>query len=284
MKMHIPSPNSTEFQFGVRSFFLNWLIITPFMVLFGWFNMVVRLGLPISHEVFLGPLVLGFLVSILIAVLNTKGFIKKNEIERAKIQELNETQVEVILTLSVVAEARCGEMSAHIKRVAEYTCLLAQLAGLPDEEVFLLKSAAPLHDIGKIGIPDNVLLKPGKLTPEEFSIMQEHAEIGYRLLANSTKPIREIAALVTRNHHEKWDGSGYPQRLRGEAIPICGRIVAIADVFDALGTERAYRKAWPMTRIRDYFQEQSGKHFDPHLAQLFLDNFERFAAIRKQYE
>lgn len=282
--MHIPALTSTEFRFGIRSFIITCLFITPLMVLFGWFNMVVRLNLPLSPEVLAGPTVVGLLMSIVVAVINTVHFIKTSADEQAKIKELNETQIEVILTLSEVAKSRCEETGAHIKRVAEYSRLMAQLAGLHEEEVFQLKNAFPLHDIGKIGTPDNVLLKPGKLTPEEFSIIEEHAEIGYRILADSTKSILKTAAIIARNHHEKWDGSGYPQRLSGEAIPLYGRIVAIADVFDALGSDRVYKKAWPMQQIRDHFQEQSGRHFDPHLVKLFLDNFQRFEAIREQYE
>ncbi|MDO8948844.1 MAG: HD domain-containing protein [Desulfocapsaceae bacterium] len=282
--MYIPASTSTEFRFGIRSFIVTCLFITPLMALFGWFNMVVRLNLPFSPEVLAGPIVVGLLMSIAVAVINTVHFIKTSADEQTQIKELNETQIEVILTLSEVAESRCEETGAHIKRVDEYSRLMAQLAGLQEEEVSRLKNASPLHDIGKIGTPDYVLLKPSKLTPEEFAIIEEHAEIGYRILAYSTKPILKTAAIIARNHHEKWDGSGYPQRLSGEAIPLYGRIVAIADVFDALGSDRVYKKAWSMQQIRDYFQEQSGRHFDPHLAKLFLDNFQRFEAIRKQYE
>jgi len=271
-------------QFGWRSFVITLLIVTPLMLLFAWFNMVLRLGLPSGPQVFMGPALVAILMSVAIAGLNTLHFIKRHAIEQAKLQELNETQIEVILTLSEVAESRCGETGAHIKRVAEYCRLLAQLAGLDEEEVFLIKSAAPLHDIGKVGTPDHILLKPGRLTPEEFVVMQEHAEIGYRILADSTKPILRTAALIARNHHEKWDGSGYPQRLRGEEIPIQGRIVAIADVFDALGTERVYKRAWSLEEIRTHFEQQAGRQFDPRLTALFLANFDRFDAIRKQYE
>jgi response regulator RpfG family c-di-GMP phosphodiesterase len=283
MNLRIFSLNSASFQFGARSFVLTWVIMTPLMALFAWLNMVQRMGMPPSSEVFAGPLMLALLMSVVIAAINTVNFVRILSIEEAKLRELNETQVEVIQTLSEVAESRCGETGAHIKRVAEYSRLLAQLAGLTEEEVYLIKTAAPLHDVGKVGTPDNVLLKPGKLTPDEFALMQEHAEIGYRILADSTKPILKTAAIIARNHHEKWDGSGYPQKLRGEDIPIHGRIIAIADVFDALGTERVYKKAWATEAIRDYFQEQSGRHFDPRMTGLFLDNFERFEAIRKQY-
>lgn len=283
MTPRMPSIDNPVYQFGARSLVLTWVIVTPLMVLFAWVNMVQRLGLPPSAEVFAGPIMLALLMSVAIAAINTVNFVRIHAIEEAKLRELNETQVEVIQTLSAVAESRCGETGAHIKRVAEYSRLLAQLVGLPEKEVYLIKNAAPLHDVGKVATPDSVLLKPGKLTPEEFALMQEHAEIGYRILADSTKPILMTAAIIARNHHEKWDGSGYPQKLRGDDIPIQGRIVAIADVFDALGTERVYKQAWPSEQIMEYFQEQSGRHFDPALARLVLENFERFEAIRKQY-
>ena len=270
-------------QFGIRAFVFTLAIVAPLMVLFAWFNMVHRLGLPLRADVFVGPVLVAVLTSAAVAGLNTLHFIRVHGIEQAKLRELNETQIEVIVTLSEVAESRCGETGAHIKRVAEYCRLLAELAGLSADEVFLITSAAPLHDIGKVGTPDHILLKPGKLTPDEYLVMQEHAEIGYRVLANSTKPILKTAATIARNHHEKWDGSGYPQRLQGEAIPIEGRIVALADVFDALGTERVYKKAWTNEQIRAHFTEQAGRHFDPRLVQLFRDNFDRFDAIRKQY-
>lgn len=270
-------------QFGLRAFGVTVVILAPLLALFAWFNMVHRLGLPARLDVFIGPLLVAVLMSAAVAGLNTLHFVRVHSIEQAKLRELNETQIEVIVTLSEVAESRCGETGAHIKRVAEYCRLLAELAGLPAEKVFLITSAAPLHDIGKVGTPDHILLKPGKLTAEEYLVMQEHAEIGYRVLAKSTKPILQTAATIARNHHEKWDGSGYPQRLRGEAIAIEGRIVAVADVFDALGTERVYKKAWTTEQIRAHFSEQAGRHFDPRLVQLFLENFDRFDAIRKQY-
>jgi response regulator RpfG family c-di-GMP phosphodiesterase len=284
MGIRLNSPDNATTQFGLRSFFLTLAVVTPLMALFAWFNMVLRMGLPISPQVFMGPIILGFIMSLVIAAINTFNFLKIHAIEELKLQELNDTQIEVILTLSEVAESRCGETGAHIKRVAEYSHLLALLAGLPENEAFLIQSAAPLHDIGKIATPDHILLKPGKLTPEEFVIMKEHAEIGYKILADSTKPILKTAATIAHSHHEKWDGTGYPLNLSGENIPIHGRIIALADVFDALGTERVYKKAWSSEQIRNYVTEQSEKHFDPRLAKLFLDNFEDFEKIRKKYD
>lgn len=284
MRIRLPSLDHPTSQFGLRSFILTLAIITPLMALFAWFNMVLRMGLPMSPHVFIGPITLGFIMSIAIAAINTFNFLKIHAIEESKLKELNETQIEVILTLSEVAESRCGETGAHIKRVAEYSHLLALLAGLPENEAFMIKSAAPLHDIGKIATPDHILLKPGKLTDEEFTIMKEHAVTGYKILADSTKFILMTAAIIAHSHHEKWDGSGYPQSLSGENIPIYGRIIALADVFDALGTERVYKKAWSSEQICSYILEQSGKHFDPRLANLFLEHFERFEIIRKKYD
>lgn len=284
MKFRLPALDHTTSQFGLRSFLFTLAIITPLMALFAWFNMVLRMGLPMSPHVFIGPITLGFIMSFVIAALNTFNFLKIHAIEELKLKELNETQIEVILTLSEVAESRCGETGAHIKRVAEYSHLLALLAGRSEDEAYLIKSASPLHDIGKIATPDNILLKPGKLTPDEFIIMKEHAKIGHKILADSTKPILMAAAIIAHSHHEKWDGSGYPRSLKGESIPIYGRIIALADVFDALGSERIYKRAWSSEQIRNYVTEQSGKHFDPRLAALFLEHFERFEAIRKKYD
>ena len=284
MAIRLFSLDQASTQFGLRSFIFTLTVVTPLMALFAWFNMVLRMGLPMTPQVFIGPIVLGFIMSIAIAAINTFNFLKIHAIEELKLQELNDTQIEVILTLSEVAESRCGETGAHIKRVAEYSHLLALLAGRTENEAFMIKSAAPLHDIGKIATPDHILLKPGKLTPDEFVIMKEHAKIGYKILADSTKPILMTAAIIAHSHHEKWDGSGYPQSLSGENIPIYGRIIALADVFDALGSERVYKKAWTSEQIRNYVTEQSEKHFDPRLANLFLQHFEKFEAIRKKYD
>ena len=138
--------------------------------------------------------------------------------------------------------------------------------------------------LSKVGIPDAILNAPRRLTEEEFEVMKTHAQLGYEMLKHSSKPILKAAAIVAREHHEKWDGSGYPRRLKGEDIHIYGRITAVADVFDALGSERIYKKAWEIEKIIAFFKEQSGKHFDPKLATLFLDNLEIFTAIRDKYK
>jgi len=205
-----------------------------------------------------------------------------------EIQNLNDeveaTQREVILTLSIIGEERSNETGYHVMRVAEYSLILARLAGLSLEESTLIKSASPMHDIGKIGVPDAVLNKPSGYTPAEYEIMKQHPTIGYRMLGHSNKPILKAAAIISYEHHEKWDGSGYPQGLKGEEIHIYGRITAIADVFDALGSDRVYKKAWELKDIYDLFEKESGKHFDPTLVDLFLDNLEYFIAARENIE
>ncbi|WP_457744458.1 HD domain-containing phosphohydrolase [Sulfurimonas sp.] len=199
-------------------------------------------------------------------------------------EELENTQKEIIYTMGEVGESRSKETGNHVKRVAEYSKLLALLAGLDEEEAKLLYTASPMHDIGKVGIPDSVLLKSGKLNSSEWEIMQTHSEIGYNILKNSNRSILKAAAIVSHTHHEKWDGTGYPQELHGINIHIFGRITAIVDVFDALGSDRVYKKSWPLEKIVDLFKEERGKHFDPELVDLFLNNVDKFLAIRDKYK
>jgi response regulator RpfG family c-di-GMP phosphodiesterase len=182
--------------------------------------------------------------------------------------------------MGAIGETRSKETGLHVKRVAEYSYLLGKLWGLNEEDASLLKQASPMHDIGKVGIADNILNKPAKLTFEEFEIMKTHAEIGYDMLKHSKRPILKASAVVAISHHEKWDGSGYPKGLKGERIPIFGRITAIADVFDALGHDRCYKKAWPLENILELFRNEKGKHFDPHLVDLFFENLDKFLEIR----
>ena len=219
----------------------------------------------------------GELVEILQIMYDITEIVQLNE-------EIVHTQKEVILTMGAIGETRSKETGQHVKRVAEYSYLLARLAGLNEEEASLLKQASPMHDIGKVGIPDSVLNKPGKLTFEEFEVMKTHADIGYEMLKHSDRTILKASALIAHTHHEKWDGTGYPNALSGENIPIFGRITAIADVFDALGHDRVYKKAWPLNEILDLFKEQSGKHFDPNLINLFFTHLNEFLEIREYYE
>lgn len=195
-------------------------------------------------------------------------------------QEIEDTQKEIIYTLGTVAEFRSKETSDHVKRVAAYVELLARKVGLSEAEVELVKMASPLHDIGKLGIADNVLHKPGKLTEAEFEIMKTHTSKGFEMLSHSKRPLLQCAAVIAQSHQEKWDGSGYPDGLSGEDIPLYGRLVAIADVFDALGSKRCYKDGWDLEEILDYFNQQRGKHFDPALVDILLNNLDEFKAIR----
>lgn len=199
-------------------------------------------------------------------------------------EEIIDTQKEVIFRLGAIAEARSKETGMHVKRVAEYSKLLALYYGLPKDEVDIIKVASPMHDIGKVAIPDNILNKPGKFTPEEFEIMKTHSQIGYEMLRNSDKPILKAAAIIAHQHQEKFDGSGYPQALSGENIHIYGRITAVADVFDALGSDRVYKKAWEDEKIFDFFKDQSGRHFDPQLIDLFFEHMDEFLTIRDKFK
>ena len=198
-------------------------------------------------------------------------------------QELEDTQKEIINTLGTVAEFRSSEVGQHIERVAEYSHLLATKHGLPSLEADRIRLASPMHDIGKLGIPDSILNKPGALTDEEFQVMKSHPTLGYEMLKESKRPILQAAAIIAQQHQEKWDGSGYPSALQGEDIHIYGRITAVADVYDALASKRVYKGPWPLGQILDYFREQRGRHFDPQLVDLFIDNIEEFLEIQSRY-
>ncbi|WP_211326481.1 HD domain-containing phosphohydrolase [Paenibacillus flagellatus] len=198
-------------------------------------------------------------------------------------QEIEETQREIIFTMGEIGESRSKETGNHVKRVAEYSYVLALGLGIPQQEAEILKMASPMHDIGKVAIPDAVLKKPGKLTDEEYDIMKTHTEIGYNLLKNSKRRILKTAAIVAEQHHEKWNGKGYPRGLRGEEIHIYGRITAIADVFDALGSDRVYKKAWELDRILNLFKEERGQHFDPRVVDVFFEQLPTILNIRDRY-
>lgn len=197
--------------------------------------------------------------------------------------EIEDTQKEILFTLGEIAEARSHETGRHVKRVAEYSKVLALKYGLPSEEAELVRLATPIHDVGKLGIPDIILNKPGKLTPEEFEIIKTHSTIGYEMLKTSQRHILQTGALIALQHHEKWDGSGYPDGLQGDQIHLYGRIVALADVFDALGNDRVYKKAWPMDEVVAHISSQRGKHFDPVLVDIFLEHLEEFLKISRAF-
>ncbi|WP_417565980.1 HD-GYP domain-containing protein [Marinobacter sp.] len=198
-------------------------------------------------------------------------------------RELQETRLEIIRRLGHAAEYRDEETGNHIIRMSKMCALLAEKAGWPDQQCDLILLASPMHDIGKIGIPDAILLKPGKLDPDEWQTMKKHAEIGARLLDGNDSDLLVMAREIAISHHEKWDGSGYPFGLKGEDIPASGRIAALADVFDALTSERPYKKAWALTDAVQLIRDNRGNHFDPELADLFLDDVKGFVDIKNAY-
>lgn len=198
-------------------------------------------------------------------------------------REIVETQKEVIITLGEVIETRSKETGNHVKRVAEFSYLLALKVGLGQKQVELLRIASPMHDVGKVGVPDAILFKTSKLDPPELQIIRRHTDIGHQILKNSKREIMEAAEIAARQHHERWDGQGYPKGFRGEEIHIFGRITALADVFDALLHHRVYKEAWALERVLAYIREQRGRHFDPQLVDLFVDHIEEFMAINDRY-
>jgi response regulator RpfG family c-di-GMP phosphodiesterase len=197
-------------------------------------------------------------------------------------KELFDSQLDMLYLLAGAAETRSRETANHVRRVGIIAAMLGRLHGLDEATCELLNYAAPLHDIGKIGIPDAILNKPGAHTPEETRIMRTHAELGARLLSGSRRPIFQLAAQIALTHHENFDGSGYPQALAGEDIPVAGRITALADVFDALGSQRCYKDPWPDDAIRAYIAEQRGCKFDPVLTDLLFENWNEVIALRQE--
>jgi cyclic di-GMP phosphodiesterase len=198
-------------------------------------------------------------------------------------QQLQESRLQVVRRLGRAAEYRDNETGLHIIRMSYISVAIGRAAGMDDEATDLLLNASPMHDIGKIGIPDKILLKPGKFEPEEWEIMKTHAQIGADILSGDDTPMMAMAREIALTHHEKWDGSGYPNSLQGEAIPLVGRVSALADVFDALTSERPYKKAWDVDVAIDYIKEQSGKHFDPKLVELFIENLDDIVLIKEKY-
>jgi hypothetical protein len=196
---------------------------------------------------------------------------ERNEDLRRALSELEIAQAETVRRLSMAVEFRDEDTGAHIERIGRFSTLLSEQVGMSVEFCRRISHAAPLHDVGKVAIPDAILLKPGSLTPEERSIVETHAEEGHRLLRGSSSSILDMGATIALSHHERWDGGGYPRGLAGEEIPIEGRIVAIADVFDALTSHRVYRGAFSVEKATEMMIEQSGSHFDPILLEAFLE-------------
>ncbi len=199
-------------------------------------------------------------------------------------QEIEETQREVVFTMGSIGESRSKETGNHVKRVAEYSKIMALHYGLSAEDAEMLKQASPMHDIGKVGIPDSILNKPGILTDNERRTMNLHASLGYDMLKVSKRPLLKMAATIAYEHHEKWDGTGYPNNLSGEDISIYGRITAVADVFDALGSDRCYKKAWDDEKIFKLFTQERGKQFDPKLIDIFFNNIDEFLKVRDTFK
>jgi PAS domain S-box-containing protein len=199
-------------------------------------------------------------------------------------QEIEATQAEIIFTMGEIGESRSKETGLHVKRVAKYSALLAKLYGLKDKDIEIIELVSPMHDIGKIGIADNILHKTSKLNSEEFEIMKKHTTLGYNMLKNSKRELLKSAAIVAYQHHERWDGKGYPQGLKEEQIHIFGRITAIVDVFDALGSKRSYKDAWSDDKIIAFLIENKAKHFDPKLVDLFIEYKDSFFKLRDKYQ
>jgi len=199
-------------------------------------------------------------------------------------REIAAREKEAILRLSRAAEYRDPETGSHPLRMSNYTRLIAERLGLPVAEQELLLEASPMHDIGKVGTADHILLKPGRLTPEEFEVMKQHAVIGYQILRDSLSPLLQCAAALALAHHEKFDGSGYPGGLAGAAIPLHGRIVAVADVFDALTSERPYKKAWALDDAAEFLKNNAGSHFDPACVEAFLGAWPQVLEIKARYQ
>jgi response regulator RpfG family c-di-GMP phosphodiesterase len=198
-------------------------------------------------------------------------------------QEITDTQAELIMRLGDVVESRSNEAGNHVRRMSQVCQLLARASGMPEDETSVLMHAAPMHDIGKIATPDSVLLKPGKLTPDEWEIMKQHPAVGLSILDGSQRPILKAAAVIAHQHHEKYDGTGYPQGLKGEDIHPYARMVAVADVFDALSHKRCYKDAWPVDKVTEYLREASGHHLDPRYVELLVKNMDEAVEINRSW-
>lgn len=203
---------------------------------------------------------------------------------RQATDEIRTREQETLLRLAKAGEYRDEETGCHVLRMARYSSLIAERMGLSEEDCHVIETAAPMHDIGKIGTPDNILLKPGALDAGELAIMRTHARIGYEILKDSPSKYLQMGAVIAHGHHEKFDGSGYPNGLAGEAIPLPARIVAVADVFDALTSQRPYKKAWSAQDAVQFLQAEQGRHFDPVCVQAFLSQLDKVLIIRQQLQ
>lgn len=196
---------------------------------------------------------------------------------------LRETRLNIVQCLGMAAEYKDNETGLHVIRMSHFSRVIALAAGFSEEEADEILHAAPMHDVGKIGIPDAILQKPGKLDAQEWDVMRQHPEIGAQIIGDHEASLLQMARRIALSHHEKWDGSGYPEGLAGDAIPIEGRIVAIADVFDALTSVRPYKDAWPVEKAVDLIRRERGKHFDPQLVDCFLDSLDAIVEIKERW-
>jgi len=198
------------------------------------------------------------------------------------VKELQGAYLDTINRLVLAAEYKDEDTGDHIVRMSRYSAFIAEKLGLPARDVQNIRYAAPMHDVGKIGIPDNILMKPAKLTDEEFDFMKTHSTIGATILADSKADILQLAWQIAVSHHEKWNGRGYPQGFSGDKIPIAGRIVGLADVFDALTSKRPYKVPYPIEVAVDIIKKERGEHFDPDVADIFLENIDEFVKIKEE--
>ncbi|SDS67642.1 putative two-component system response regulator [Halopseudomonas sabulinigri] len=196
---------------------------------------------------------------------------------------LRETRLNIVQCLGMAAEYKDNETGLHVIRMSHFSRVIALAAGFSEEDADEILHAAPMHDVGKIGIPDAVLQKPGKLDAQEWQIMREHPEIGAQIIGDHDASLLQMARRIALSHHEKWDGTGYPKGLSGEDIPVEGRIVAIADVFDALTSQRPYKEAWPVQKAVELIRSERGKHFDPELVDCFLSQLDAIVEIKERW-
>lgn len=215
--------------------------------------------------------------------LSDKAAWLEDEVAKAT-REIVTRERETVVRLSRAAEYRDPETGSHIMRMAHYSALIAKGMGLSVDDQNLLLEAAPMHDIGKVGIADNILLKPGRLTPDEFTVMKLHATYGFEILKDSSSAVLQAGAAIAQAHHEKFDGSGYPAGLKGQDIPVFSRIVAVADVFDALTSERPYKKAWSLEQASEHIKSESGTHFDPACVDSFFAQWDEVLVIRERFK
>lgn len=207
----------------------------------------------------------------------------KTHLSLVHMDELQKTSLLIVQQLGKAAEFKDNETGLHVIRMSHYSRIISEKLKLSPEWTNLLFKAAPMHDVGKIGVPDHILRKNGPLTDEEWQIMCTHPEMGKQIIGHHGSPLLQLAAEIALSHHEKWNGKGYPYGLKGEDIPLSGRIIAIADVFDALTTKRPYKEAWPVEKALNLIREEAGGHFDPSLVSLFLDSIDEVIAIRDQW-